>query len=427
MVKNVKSYIEEYNEKNLQAMMKGMNNRMDIQILNFLRVLKSAFHEEVDELSEPDWNKMYACAAHHSVLPIILEGCVKYSEFYSASEEIRNKFMTASLQTVAQQTWRTNAFLKVYDRLLQEGLKPLVLKGVVCRSTYKDLSDYRPSGDEDILIRKDEFERCKTILTDAGYLMEDLHITDKLLSKVFHIRFSNPNTGLRIEVHLSLMMNNNEFLRGINTYFTDVFDRCSCIKINSNLIYTLNPTQHYLFLFFHFLKHFTGSGVGIRQMLDLYMYHNYYKGEIDWNEVEESILKMSAGSLYADVIGIGCGYLGFDIATKFPGYNKELLFNDIMATGLFGNITRVQALSGNITRNALNYGGNHISQTLFPKLSELETSYPILLNKPYLLIFIWIKRLFRYVGRSQNERRLVRGSRIIGKQRVQMLKDYNII
>lgn len=401
---------------------------MDLQVLNFLQVLKTALHEDPNDLSEPDWNRFYACAVHHSILPLINQGCASYRDFCLAPEEIRKRYMSASLRIVMRQARRTNAFLKIYDRLLQEGLKPLVLKGLVCRSTYKGLEDYRPSGDEDILIEKDEFTKYRAILNDAGYLMEDLKITNQLLSRIQHIRFTNPDEGLSIEVHLSFMGNKNALRSKINTYFTTAFQNCISLEINGHMIYTLNHTEHYLYLFFHFLKHFTASGAGIRQILDLYMYDNCYHDEIDWNRVEESIKKMSADKLYADVVAIGREYLGFHIWTSLQGYHKEQLLSDIMAAGIFGNTTSVQAKSRNVTEAALNYRGYHLLNMIFPRVSTVEINNPILLKKPYLLPFVWISRLFHFLyGSGPNKVRFIRDSRSIGKQRLQLLKGYRII
>jgi hypothetical protein len=401
---------------------------MDIQVWNFIKVLETAVHEDIKELTEPNWNKLYGYAIQHSLLPIFYEGCNKYHEFLAAPEEIKNRMLLTSHQMITWQAKKTEIFLRTYEKLAVAGLKPLVLKGLICRSTYKELRDHRTSGDEDILIKIGEFEQCREILTGAGYIMENIHVTDKLLEKAHHISFFHPNQGLKIEVHISILGYDNNYRAKLNNYFLDVFDKCISIEIDGHWIYTLNHTAHYMFLFFHYVKHFTGSGVGIRQMLDIYMYDKLYHDEIDWNLIEDSIMEISAGSLYADLVNIGNKLMGFTIMTNLNGYNMEVLLTDTMASGAYGNITREQSFSNRFTESALNYGGIHIFKIIFPKAEILKVGYPILIDKSYLLPFIWVKRWIRFIiRRGPFGRKLIKNSLTIGKQRLRLLKDYCII
>ena len=60
-------------------------------------------------------------------------------------------------------------FLDVYRSLLEKGQKPLVLKGVVVRQLYGELSDYRPSCDEDLYVRPEEAIPCRRELENLGF------------------------------------------------------------------------------------------------------------------------------------------------------------------------------------------------------------------------------------------------------------------
>lgn len=401
---------------------------MDIQITNFLNIVNAAIHGEIRELISPEWTTLYSLGRSQAIMPIFFEGCNKYKEFDSVPAEMKEKLLVESVEIIMWQAQRAEAFLNVYDKLTAEGLRPLIVKGLVCRHTYKELADHRPSGDEDIYIKKEEFQSYKDILIQSGFIMEDIIITDAVLYDTQEISFHDASHGLHIEVHLSLMGNENRNRKMMNIYFKDVFDNYISYEINNHLIYTLNHTDHYLYLFLHFYKHFTLSGVGIRQILDILIYGQYYSNQINWKFIRERILEMSAGKLYSDLIAIGNRYLGFEVRTDFTGCNEEVLVEDIMSTGVFGNATREQELSGRITTSALDNGKNNIIKTLFPKASMIKKGYPILYQKPYLLPFMWVKRLFRFtVKSSKYSNKLLSESMRIGKRRVQLLKKYGII
>lgn len=401
---------------------------MDLQTINFLNILQAAIGDNTPELSEPDWEKLSEISRHHSILPLFMEGCNKYKETSGIPEEIWNNLLLESIEIILWQTRRTEAFLSIYDKLTEAGLKPLVLKGLVCRSTYKGLADHRPSGDEDIYIPKEDFEYVKDILVSNGFQMEELQITEEVLSKIQEVSFFNQNYDLLIEVHINPMGNETKSREKMNHYFRKAFDNCICYEINGHQVYSLNHTGHFLFLFLHFYRHFTSSGVGIRQLLDILMYDRSYHKEINWLIVESIIEEMSADKLYADILEVGRKYLGFQLETKLKGYDINVLLEDMMITGCFGNSTRDQALSSNITATAINHGTPSILKTVFPKSSTLTRGYPILYKRPYLLPFVWIFRLFKFIFlKDGSDGKMVLQSIKKGRERVMLLKKYGII
>lgn len=62
------------------------------------------------------------------------------------------------MSIVAGQARRAEAFLSLYQQFIKANMHPLVMKGIICRQPYGDFCDHRPSGDEDILIPKSEYE-----------------------------------------------------------------------------------------------------------------------------------------------------------------------------------------------------------------------------------------------------------------------------
>mgnify|MGYP002120156504 CR=1 FL=1 len=44
-----------------------------------------------------------------------------------------------------------------------------MMKGLICRQLYGEYCDHRPSGDEDILIRKAEYKQVQQIPQEIGY------------------------------------------------------------------------------------------------------------------------------------------------------------------------------------------------------------------------------------------------------------------
>ena len=55
----------------------------------------------------------------------------------------------------------------LFDKMRQNGLTPLIVKGIVCRDLYPN-PDLRTSNDEDLYIPRDQFGKMDEIFAGRG-------------------------------------------------------------------------------------------------------------------------------------------------------------------------------------------------------------------------------------------------------------------
>ena len=394
------------------------------QMHNLIKIILAAITDEKLPLESVDWEKLYKLAESQSVIPLLYEGAVKYSEFENAPVSIKEKLSMRSMALILLQAQRTEEFLKLYDALLDAGIKPLVIKGLICRITYGEYADHRPSGDEDIYILKDDFKNCKKVLIEHGCIMEDMGIDDNILDVIQEITFSTPSK-LLIEVHMNLFDTTMEYLRKCNDCFKNSFETKTCKKVAGtegfHTIYTLEPTLHYLFLFLHLYKHFVNSGVGIRQVLDLAMFEREYKNEIDFKFVEKKIAEFRAMGLYTDVCAIG------NMMTT-TAYKSVCLLMEMIDSGIFGNENLERIRSRDMVKAAVN-GENFrkgIWWSIFPSVSALTDGYPFLNSKPWLLPAVWIHRWCKFLSGGKMLKRGNESLKIADK-RLELMRKYDMV
>lgn len=387
----------------------------------FLKSLTGSVHEDV---SGYDLKKIFKIAAYHSILPLCYENISKAPGF---DAENYKSLQTKIFSVVFSQAKRTENFKKIYQAFLDAGLKPVVIKGIICRQLYGEFCDHRPSGDEDILVKKEDFFRVQDILISYGYMPESV-ITEKMLTGSQEITFKNKN-GLNIEVHLNIIGTENSFRRKMNKYFDNVFEKTITVEVDGQKYYTLDYTEHYIYLFYHMFKHFSTTGVGIRQVVDMFKFGEAYYSKIDWNTVHDAIKQINAHRFYGDIIEIGNKYLGFSVENKFGAFLTERLLDDIFSSGAYGNATAEQAGSKVKVMASLDQGGKAGKlKMLFPSIESLREYYKILYDHPYLLPFIWIVRIVRYVFRFKTGKTYdVLKSEKIADAKIELLKDYHII
>lgn len=121
------------------------------------------------------------------------------------------------------------------------------MKGIIFRQLYGEFCDYRPSGDEDILIRKSEYEQVSRVLATNGYITEQEDVTPSQFENVQEISFYNPQRGLTIEVHVNPFGTSNDLRMQLNNCFQNVFQDCCEELIDGTPVTTMSHTDHILF------------------------------------------------------------------------------------------------------------------------------------------------------------------------------------
>ena len=311
--------------------------------------------------------------------------------------------------------------LQVYRQFLKQGLKVLVVKGLVCRALYPQ-PDNRQSNDEDLYVRKEEYEAVKDILLKNNFtvISENDDVTT----------FIDPVSGLSIELHTALFSLESKAYGNYQRYFDQAFDECIVHSIDGVDVYSLEYTQHLLFLILHFVKHFFHGGVGIRQVVDIVMYSEAYGDKVDWDRLYDILKELNIYVLIVNLFAMAHDLLEFDYTKiRVPeGIDKsdyQDLFDDIMDAGIFGQSSSERIHSATITLNTISDGKTSVLKSIFPSLKEMQGKYKYLNKYPVLLPFSYLSRIVNYKknNSSKNSQRTIE----VGKQRIELLKKYRVI
>jgi hypothetical protein len=330
------------------------------------------------------------------------------------------------MQIVMTQTRRTAAFHELYRKLAQQGLWPLVLKGLVCRNLYPQPDD-RPSSDEDLLIEAASFSVVHSALLECGLCCDCPEPT----AQVDEITYSV--SDLRLELHLSLFQTDSSAYGHLNALFAGVHERSVALEIDGSPIRTLSPTDHLLYLICHAYKHFLHSGVGIRQVCDIAFLADRCGREIDWNHIRKCCDEVRIAYFAAALFSIASRHLGFSMPLVFSllHVDERAMLRDMLSGGVYGAVDENRQHSATITLGAVSkqQGGGGFSgflNAVFLPLESMESGYPYLKKRPWLLPAAWLDRVIHYIshlGKGVSPAASIR----IGAQRVELLKEYRII
>ena len=414
---------------------------MDLRHQRFLLVLKAALKGEKaagqEALSVKDWQQLFWMAEQHNVLPMFFEAVYQLPVFHGENAAFVTRVKQRVVHQVMLQTIKTDEFLKLNQYLQHTGVRPLVVKGIVCRELYGK-PDHRISSDEDLLISAEQFAACHEALQACG--MKLAKATSDL-ERDYEIPYRKDGSPLYIELHKHLFPPESTAYGDLNGFFEDVFQRAIEEKIQGVSVLTMGHTDHLFYLICHAFKHFLHSGFGIRQVCDIVLYANKYGRDIDWMEILAHCQEIHADLFTAALFKIGETYLGFDPeracypqAWRAMEVDEDELLEDLLSGGIYGASDMSRKHSSNITLNAVtaqkrgDKSHNHLLRTVFPSAQNMKNRYRYLDRYPFLLPVAWIDRVWKYRKELKNGTNNSAAESIrIGSRRIDLMKKYGIL
>lgn len=400
-----------------------------------LQALKAAIRGESvtwDGVCGPEnWKSLFCLARAHHVMPLLLEAVHTCPDYLRADAQPRLQWKREAMQMGAGQTMRAVSFSRLYTRMILSGLKPLVMKGAVCRSLYPNPC-LRPSSDEDVLVRPEQFGQAVEFLESQGLR----RLNPEADAKTEHeLGFLSPE-GVYIELHCHPFPPESAALRQCNAFFADAAQRAMTVKTQEAEVLTLSAHDHMLYLLLHAFKHFIHSGFGIRQVCDIALWAEHYGSQIQWPRLFDQCRQIRCEKFARTVFAVARDYLGFDAgkAGVTDWLTDDLpvgeLLEDLLGAGVFGSSSRSRQHSATITRNAVEADRQgkkaSVLKTVFPTRSQLQGRYPYLKKYPVLLPVAWCQRIVRYAGEKSGNGAATESLQI-GARRKELLRRLDII
>ena len=401
----------------------------------FLSLLKSSLKNEKYDGEKIDFEDLvyiYKMSEIHHVVPMIYNAAYNEDFFKECDANFQAMFKSSAFRYIFSQIQRTNHFLEVYKKLSEKNIKILVFKGIIFRNMYNNPDD-RISSDEDILIKKEDYEKVKEFFLSEGF---------EFIDKGEECAYFSKSTGLCIEVSTSLFSHESKAYGHLNKLFEDVFEKSIKINIDKIDILTLSHEQHLIYIVFHNMKHFLTGGFGIRQVADFSKYIETYGEYINWEKFWLDLKDLNYDTFALNLIEISLKYLGFnddkitypDNITSFDELknsqkyyiNSESLINDILDAGVFGASTMDRKHTALMTLDAVeDKKKSNRLKAVFPNVNYLKDNYTYLQKYPILLPVAWGQRILSYLKKNKTSSYI--NTMELGKQRIELLKEYKII
>ncbi len=379
-------------------------------------------------LDEKEWIALLRLAAEQEILPLVYESVMSCESFLKIDKTVRREYRDKAVALAARQCVQTNEFLTLMLRLQESGFCPTVLKGIVVRRLYPKPM-LRPSVDEDLIVLPEEAKPVHDLLIGEGLTCD---YTDARVDGSDDLSYHRIGSPTYIELHTAFFPKDSLAYGDCNAPFEGALERCAEITCEDVSLRTLEPTDHLLYLMLHAYKHFLHSGMGLRHVCDIGLFAA--NEHTDAARVRTVCDTLGLSRLFAAVFEVGRRYLGL---AGYPAFcdveaDPEPLLNDMLSGGLYGTADIDRAHSSTITLEAVSSqkSGRErrgLLHTAFPPRKALEKDYPTLKKHPYMLPFVWARRLWVYLTDRKFGPVDPAKSIRIGNERIELMKKYGLL
>ncbi len=238
------------------------------------------------------------------------------------------KYQQEFFTIVSRGVIRKEFTLGIIQKLEESGIKCCLLKGATLSPLYAD-PECRISSDTDILIDENDEKKVTDLLLEYGYNVKERPANHHHMSAVHKV-------GGLLEVHVRLY---NEMTKKIVFNNADIFNEpWNKVEIDGKSYHVLGNNDNLMYLTAHYIKHLINSGGGVRQMMDLLLFIEKNKDEIDLEKYEQTLKELKYDKLIDVVKSVGAKYFGFDYEIKDEGLMRKVL-TDTEIGGIFGHST----------------------------------------------------------------------------------------
>lgn len=349
-----------------------------------IKILSSAVNKTEPPLPYEGirWNYLLRYATKCSVDSIVSNVLLGLPEEHLSDSEILKKlndYKNAELYIDGILDYEIETILKTFEKYK---IKNIPLKGYFMKKEYPR-SDFRSVSDFDILFNRDQLDDVKKAFSEIGYEFD--HYDDNQ----YHFQ---KKPYVYVEMHATLVHEWELYFQ----YLADQIDR-SNKRDGYNYSYEMSCEDYYLYMLVHNSNHFRAGGLGIRMILDTYVYYQNHKADFDMTYLNER-LKLYKLDLFEKRIR--------DIAYNwFSKETPKITFDDfetyICLSATLGRVNAgIMIRSQNSIKSAKKTGKkktkiSYLISSLCPPKSKMIYNYPYLEKFPFLLPVSWISKWFK--------------------------------
>lgn len=394
---------------------------------------KDFFYENIiDVANEENSQKIYIgriyyIAKKHNLVSIMAQAMEKLG--FESDSDIWKRWLKEKNQLIYKSVLMDVEREAIQDFFEKNNIWYMLLKGMVIRKYYP-APELREMADNDILFDNKYSKEVYDFMTARGYKSDDYN-------KGYHDEYLKP-PAYNFEMHRQLVSSKER--PKWYEYYKDVKSILINDANDKNQFY-FSDNDFYVYFIVHTYKHFLNSGMGLRTVLDVYLYLNNLQDKLDFDYIEEQLKKLDAydfeqtfrslafkmfgekakeGNVAADELQGSfddkeqdmlresfdakkqdklCG--SFDAKEQDKWWNsfddkEHDMLSYILDAGTYGNLENSVAHKMGYTKGEKKKASDkakYIFRRLFPSMDTIEEFFPFFYKHKWAIPFLYIYRI----------------------------------
>lgn len=278
----------------------------------FFELLKAGLWSDINPSirieGTTDWKEVYQLAQEQSIQGLVLcgvEGLRAKGIELSVPKGLLLQWI-GEVQVIEQRNKAMNAYIaEIIEGMKSVGIYTLLVKGQGLAQCY-NRPNWRSSGDVDLLLSKDNYEKAKAFILPKGVLTEPEEAGKK------HLALQVGQWA--VELHGTLRVGLSKRVdRMLDKVQYDIF-YCGHVRSWTNghtQVFLPAANEDVVYVFAHILQHFYKGGIGLRQICDWCRLMWTYKDLLNHKELELRIREAGLMSEWKAFGALAIEYLGF--------------------------------------------------------------------------------------------------------------------
>lgn len=193
-----------------------------------------------------DWDRFYELARWHGLVPLVNQ---MQLERPFLPEAVAKRVSGAAKGNAIRALRYSAALLRIVEELDRHGIPVLALKGPALAVQAYGAPELRGFADLDILVRQAHVRDAVATLGSLGYrtLLPGDEAGRHSLRARQHSVVQHQESDILVEVHWRLARANT----GVRMHTNDVFSRAEPVPLLGRVVYSLTPSEQFLYLAVH--------------------------------------------------------------------------------------------------------------------------------------------------------------------------------
>lgn len=338
---------------------------------NIIKLVKSGLTgDKVVLSSDLDWNAIMFLCQTHELIPLLYYGLQNSvdtppNKLYDQLENLVVKYIVNDMTLEKMYADITSAFE-------ESEINYMPLKGIITRRLYPK-PEMRVMSDIDILVKEEQQKKACVVMKAHGYNFE--------IESAHEFVFSKNKT--KAEIHKSLVPDYNV---DFYDYFKTGWEKAIP---DGNNKYKMSEDDEFIYMFTHLAKHYRDSGINVIHLIDIWMYMQSCKLNMDYIKTELEGLGLY--TFFENVYATLNNWFGDGEATEMTEFITDKMFSfGCWGTPLNSSLSKTIKETNNGAKK--NVKSIKIKNFLFPPYNVMRASYPMVNGRKYLLPVAWLVR-----------------------------------